>query len=77
MESVILTVRQLLIDGRAVIAHKGAYSENEAKVAFKRVAIQHGWIDKRVVYLKLVLSIFLGASFFVMAAGLVYRSLFS
>eukprot|EP01125_Pyxidicula_operculata_P022880 TRINITY_DN9651_c0_g1_i1.p1 TRINITY_DN9651_c0_g1~~TRINITY_DN9651_c0_g1_i1.p1 ORF type:complete len:193 (-),score=14.18 TRINITY_DN9651_c0_g1_i1:53-631(-) len=48
MESVILTVRQLMIDGKARIAYTGSYTESEAKAAFVRVAEQHGWVRKGI-----------------------------
>jgi len=43
MEAVILTVRQLMIDGKARIVSNATYTEDEAKSAFQRVAQHHGW----------------------------------
>jgi len=50
MESVILTVRQLLIDGKAKIEGRGSYSEAAAREAFDRVAKQHGWVNRSRQY---------------------------
>lgn len=57
MESVILTVRQLLIDGKAKIEGSGSYSESAAREAFERVARQHGWTGTRFLGQKPVVLI--------------------
>jgi ubiquitin-conjugating enzyme E2 Q len=49
MESVLLTVRQLFIDGKAKIEHNGHYqSEEYARETYERVAMQHDWLGPRL-----------------------------
>eukprot|EP01121_Diplochlamys_sp_Union-15-3_P002814 TRINITY_DN1265_c0_g1_i2.p1 TRINITY_DN1265_c0_g1~~TRINITY_DN1265_c0_g1_i2.p1 ORF type:complete len:107 (+),score=7.62 TRINITY_DN1265_c0_g1_i2:401-721(+) len=52
MEAVLLTIKQLMIDGGGRVISNGAYSEMEAKNAFNRVASQHGWIKGDSRYYK-------------------------
>lgn len=50
MEGVLLTIRQLLIDGNGKIDFNRPmlpYTQEEAQSAFNRVAAQHGWFQKK------------------------------
>lgn len=43
MESVLLVVRQLLVDGKGRVESQGTYTESAAHAAYERVTQQHGW----------------------------------
>jgi len=50
MEAIVLTIRQLMIDGGGRVIPGSPYTEGEAKSAFNRVATQHGWIRGSPIY---------------------------